>query len=283
MIKTTTILILLILTLGVKTGYSQSQVTDTIYVSLDHNMYLIFDEEVKPMKGNQEIEVIEQGNKIVVMAKIENFYETNLFVEMGDEYYMFIIKYEPKPKKFIYNYQTKNNTKPKAVSKDYSKENKRIEVKKETDSLRGLFKEIETKVNNKGQNVKALYLDSYGFKGIITNIYAHDDYIVLKLFIENESNIKYNVDFLGFTISTKRKNVLQSNSTEEYSIKKQFPFKGEDLSVLQPQTKYEQVYIFDKFTIEKKKNLVFEITEVNGDRRLKIQVPYQYIIKADLL
>lgn len=278
-----TITLILFLTFAVTTFSQSKEVTDTILVSLDHNMYLIFDKDVKVMKGNQEIEVLEEGNKLVVMAKIDNFYETNLFVEMEDEFYMFIVKFDSKPKKFIYNYQTKNNTRPLSVSKDYSKEIEALKKKKEKDSLIAVFKGIEKRVNSKSQNVKALYLDSYGFKGIITNIYAHDNYIVLKLFIENESNIKYNVDFLGFTISTKRKNALQNNSTEEYSIKKQYPFKDDDLSILEPLTKYEQVYIFDKFTIEKKKNLVFEITEVNGDRRLKINVPYQYIIKADML
>lgn len=274
---------LLLLVVSVITTYSQSEVTDTILVSLDHNMYLIFDDDVKVMKGSNEIEVIEKDNKIVIMAKIEDFYETNLFVEVKNEFFMFIIKYEPKPTKFIYNYQTKNKTKPISVSKDFSKENKNLKIEKEKDSLKTIFKDIEKKVNSKKQNVKSLYLDSYGFKGIITNIYAHNNYIVLKLYIENGSNIKYNVDFLGFTIYTKRKNVLQNNSTEEYSIKKQFPFKDDDLSILEPNKKYEQVYIFDKFTIEKKKNLVFEITEINGDRRLKINIPYQYIIKADML
>jgi len=43
------------------------------------------------------------------------------------------------------------------------------------------------------------------------------------------------------------------------------------------------VYIFEKFTIEKKKKLTFQITELKGDRKLSIDVPHQYIIKADSL
>ena len=279
------LLITSLLLLALTKGFSQ--ITDTIRVSRDHTAYLIFDDDVKANKGNQEIEIIESGNKIGVMGKDIDFYETNLLVTMGNTLYMFIIQYDEHPTQFIFNYQNHSEEnitdKKKNISIDYSGVKKERAKKQKTDSLKKIYFNIEEKMKLKEQNTHNLYLNHYNFIGIITNIYADGDYIVLKLFIENKSNIKYDVDFLGFKVTTKKKSFLKKGATESYSINKLYPFKEDDLKVLEPNSKKEMVYIFEKFTIEKKKKLTFQITELKGDRKLSIDVPHQYIIKADSL
>ena len=82
------------------------EVTDTLYVSIDHNLFLVFDDKATSLSGNSFIKTKSGGdndNTVVVMGLEEDFPECNLLVTVEDKMYMFIVRYTPYPKKFIYN------------------------------------------------------------------------------------------------------------------------------------------------------------------------------------
>jgi len=83
--------VILIIYLFNTTG--NSQVPDTVEVSFHKSIYLFFKEEVTFDVGSEDIIVTAAEKKLIVQSRIENFKETNMIVNSGEKFYMFIIRY----------------------------------------------------------------------------------------------------------------------------------------------------------------------------------------------
>ena len=86
------------------------EITDTIEVSYTKTAYLIFPEAPEVDKGSEDVIIRVYQNKVIIQAAIEGFQETNLFVQSGSNFYMFILKYSSAPKKYLFNYQVRTNS-----------------------------------------------------------------------------------------------------------------------------------------------------------------------------
>lgn len=116
--------IILIINLFITTGYSQ--VPDTIEVSYHKSIYLFFKEEVTFDVGSEDIIVKSADKKLIVQSRIENFKETNMIVQSGEKFYMFIVRYSDDIKRMVYDYtgkmvQPEEPVKVKVVGKEVNK------------------------------------------------------------------------------------------------------------------------------------------------------------------
>ena len=123
----------------------QAQITDTIDVSFTKSCYILLPKAPKYDFGSEDVIIRQSENKLIVQAGKEDFEETNLFVQIDETIYLFIIRYSNSPKKFIYNYSStnENNIKSNSAGSTNSStdnsildlKNKNLEDKAKLDSI----------------------------------------------------------------------------------------------------------------------------------------------------
>lgn len=280
-----------------------AQVTDTIEVSFTKSVYLIFPEATNYDRGSEDVLIKNPENKIIIQAAVENFEETNLFVQSGPEYYMFILKYSTNPKKLLFNYQVRKNTTssvsatapiitekvntsttspstqtsntPTPNLPSEALGNEMIDQSVYTTKLESQKTTKETKTTHETNAIWANAQQQTIFnKGIVngkisfiaTNLYVYENYFYLKLSVINKSKINYDIDFIRFTIKNKSKSVKKA--ADQYIELTPIYIHNKDIKTAPGQETIEYIYVFDKFTIEDNKKFNIEMWEKNGDRKL---------------
>jgi hypothetical protein len=255
-----------------------SQVTDTIYVSYTKSAYLIFDAATTFDVGSEDVIVKNPDNKIIIQAAVERFQETNLLVQCKDEYYLFILKYDNNPKKLLYNYQNRTNLSQvkenenesntisnKAVLVDISSKSKKDEEEKKKNEKLEAFKNNSLTVIERGQEIMNRGAVKGGVKAVATNFCVSGEYYYLKLVISNDTKVDYDIDFVRFQIANVKRS-LKKEAEQEILIPTVYTLY--ETKTIKGKSKIENVYVFDKFTVDKNKCFKIQIWEVNGERKL---------------
>jgi hypothetical protein len=279
-------LIITLLFLG-KFGYSQ--VTDTLELSLDFNVFLVFEtEDIKFNFASSDIKVSKSGNKLILEGLLEDFYTTNLLVEADHKFYMFIIKYSAVPKKFIWNYQ-QNNVSSSSASASVMVDSSAIRIdraeKIKQDSIDLSFLKMVEKIDNESQKVFSVGTVKYQITAAVTNINIIDDQLVVKISYQNRSDINFDISYFEILIAGKQ-NKIKKNATDQLVIP--ILFQSNTSKIVPANESITVVYIIDKVTLSRKKNLVVTIVEENtdqrqGDRGVTITIPFSYINSAKSL
>jgi hypothetical protein len=100
---------------------------------------------------------------------------------------------------------------------------------------------------------------------------------VVKLILKNNSTLDYDINYLNWYLNSqnKKRNTTSQSIIYKYKYSYNFPKKIEA-----GQSK-EVVFIFDKFSINEKKILVVELTEINGEREVYLEIPNAYILNPN--
>lgn len=256
-------------------SFAQRLIQKNIYVSSSKTTFLIFDNKVDYFDlGSSDVGLKRADNKdniIKIKAVNEDFNETNLTVMTSDgQYYSFIINYKNNPDTL--NYFLKSDPKEQA---------KQAQTKIAESVPR------PEKVDNLNSNVNfAQYADRSFVAGkrkdkmifLVRGIYIKDNKLLFQTEISNQSNIDYDIDFLKFSIKNKKR--FKKSISQETEI---IP-----ISILSDATNIikagnqpiQKVFVFDKFTIPDKKELIIDLWEKNGDRNLAIAVSGQSLLDA---
>jgi len=245
--------------------YSQSQIKDTIKVSFTKSVYLIFSNDIKTDFGSEEIFVKTEQNKITIQAGVENFEETNLLVHENDIYYMFIIKYDNKPTKFIYDYQN-NKTKTNAIIDSYQSKLMKTEQIK-NDSLKNLYEKNCQIALNKKQEFYDIAIKKGNVYFVVSNLFIKDNSYYYKLDLINNSNIKYDIDYYDIYIRKKQK-LLKNSPTQDIIVEKKYLYNYKP--VVERKSSNSFIIVTDKYTIDNRNEFIIELFEKEGDRHLKV-------------
>ena len=265
--------------------YGYAQITDTIEVSFTKSSYILLPTAPKYDFGSEDIIVRNSENKLIIQARSKNFVETNLFVQVDDSLFLFIIRYNENPKKFVYNHSSANiviitNTASRSTMIDYSVADKKKNEADEKVAIETELKPLCEKVLNKGGDYLNEGEINFGNLVWCSAIYTNDDYIFLKIRVDNSSNIVYDAAYTTYTIRHK-KDLIKKKAVQDYETQPLYilnPFQ-----TIGPKDKLVMVVAFKKFTIDKDKLLSAEVWEKGGERRMKIDVSGRVIIKAKLL
>lgn len=268
-------------------AYGQ-EIRDTVLVSFTKSVYLVFDKKPSFDAGSEDIIVREHENKLIIQAAVENFEETNLFVQVGGRMYMFIIVYGRNPKKYLYNYQGESISIPDAKTdpdglksgtffydslsntmNDMSYRDKELIAKYRADSAEAYFSPRCEKVHSSRNHPMNQGAIAYGCLVFCPVMYTDNNHFYIKIIIENTTNINYDVDYLSFVIRT-RKALLRKNTMQDYSIRPVYLYKT--FTRIGGKSKHAMVAVFDKFTIDRMKLFTAEIWEKNGDRRINLDI-----------
>ncbi len=269
-------------------GIGQSGITDTIEVSLDFNVFLMFESnDISFNFASPDIKVSQSDNKLIVEGLLEDFYTTNMLVESDNKYYMFILKYSEIPKQLIFDYQKSNNVteeKSAHILVDSSGIRSDMKVIAEKDSIKSAYDKYVDKINAEPQKIHAIGSVNYMITAIVTNVNIINDKTVIKVNYLNKSDIDYEMDFFEMVVTDKI-NKVKKNATQELQI--DILYRSSLSEVIEAKSQLEVVYIIDKLTISKKKQLVIRVIERNenrqGDRGIVVNIPFKYITKASAL
>lgn len=119
-----------------------------------------------------------------------------------------------------------------------------------------------------------------GIEAFIKGVYANNDKVYIMIELENNTNIKYDIESTSFVTALADKKKAKEVIQEEKIF---VPVKSSQGENLDPKTKYKVIYAFEKFTIAEDVNLIFSMEEENGDRNIKLPISSKYFIKAEYI
>lgn len=269
---------------------AQNEPVDTIDVAYTKSSFLIFNEEPKYIPGSEDIIVQQIENKIIIQAATRDFDETNLMVQVGADYHLFLVRYNENVKDFFHNYQRRFKRDHLVDSsvieekvdggdlnplKDVTKLNEIKTGKQTKDSIVRYFKLRCDSVMEKQQEIRTLGVMKYKYLAYVSNMYVDDNYFYIRYGIKNGSNVEFKVDYQSFTIKNKS-GTIRKKAYQDLPVKSVYI---QDSIIRVPgKTTKEMVLVFDKFTIEKGKLFSIEVWEESGDRRIIVDIDYKHLI-----
>ncbi|MDM1465163.1 conjugative transposon protein TraN [Myroides odoratimimus] len=220
------------------------------------------------------IEYVDLGSNEIIANKVEatsnvlrlktikeDISPTNFTVITNDgKYYSFNAFYNEEPIQLSYDLTKfeKQNTKEQSqvLFKDLGNT---------SPSLTDLFMKAIIKKNKKELNIKS---KNYRVEAILKSIYIQDGKFYFHLSINNKSNLPYQIDYVSFKIKDRR--TSKRTTIQELSLK---PIRSlKDFQTINSQSKQDNVFILDQFTLSDKQVLLIEVIDKNGVRNQKLKI-----------
>ncbi|APA93679.1 conjugative transposon protein TraN [Myroides sp. ZB35] len=220
------------------------------------------------------VEYVDLGSSEIIASKVEvtsnvlrlktiteYISPTNFTVITNDgKYYSFCATYNEEPTQLSYDLTKFENQNSKQQSEVLFKD-----LGDTSPTLADLFMKAIIKRNKKELNIKS---KSYGVEARLKSIYTQDGKLYFHLSINNKSNLPYEVDYISFRIKDRR--TSKRTTMQEMSLK---PIRSySDAQTINIQSKQDNVFMLDQFTLSDKQMLLIEINEKNGVRNQKIRV-----------
>ncbi|MVX34981.1 conjugative transposon protein TraN [Myroides sp. LoEW2-1] len=231
------------------------------------------------------IEYVDLGSNEIIANKVEatsnvlrlktikeDITPTNFTVITNDgKYYNFNATYKTKPIQLSYDltkFENQNNKQQSEVLFQY--------LGKTAPSLADLFMKAIIKKNKKELNIKS---KNYGVEARLKSIYTQDGKLYFHLSINNKSNLPYKLDYVSFKIKDRK--TTKRTTIQEVSLK---PIRSySDSQTINSQSKQDNVFILDQFTLSDKQMLLIEIKEKNGVRSQVLKVKSSDILKSKII
>lgn len=116
-----------------------------------------------------------------------------------------------------------------------------------------------------------------GIEGYVKGVYVGEGKLYVLIEIANRTNINYDVESISFITSPIQVKNRQIEA-EEKVFTPVYTIQPENIAKKSSQ---RLVYVFDKFTIADNKNLLFIMTEMDGERTLSLDIKPKYIVGAE--
>ena len=254
---------------------------DTINVNIYTSTQLIFPTSIDKIKISSKDAFIihEKDDNIVILQSkttLEGFSNSNVFITTIDKlYYNFLITYKENVKSsfFIKEHQSLNyNEDEYLLNNDTIKSKKRSEKLKS--NKKNVFNKNETieKILKDKYVLKKAYVNEEDIKFQMCNNYYYNNKSYYKVYIENKSNLDYDIKFLKFRIETLEKNSKKSIITKEI-FESDYKIHGDIEKTIMPGEKKYLVFEFNKLTLNKKEYFSIEFKEKGGNRDAILSLP----------
>lgn len=134
-------------------------------------------------------------------------------------------------------------------------------------------------INNK-RSIFDLNTRVYGMKMYVTNIYSIGDYIMIRLAVKNATKLQFDIDQIRFKIIDKHQ--VKATISQEIELKPVYSLYETNESIIT--NRFNNIYIFKKFTYPTQKLLEIELNEKQySGRRLDLKIEYNQILKSQPL
>ncbi|WP_010251899.1 conjugative transposon protein TraN [Myroides injenensis] len=253
---------------------SKAEVTPyEIELTQNKTTHILFPSSIEYVDlGSQEIiaSKVEATSNVLRLKTIkEDITDTNFTVITNDgKYYSFDVTYNKEPIQLSYDLIKFEKQVNKQQSKVLFKDLGTTSV-----SLVELFMKAIIKKNKKELNIKS---KSYGVEARLKSIYIQDGKFYFHLSINNKSNLPYKLDYVSFKIKDRK--TTKRTTIQEVALK---PIRSYvDFQTINNQSKQDNVFMFDQFTLSDKQVLLIEINESNGIRKQQLKIRNSSILKA---
>ena len=220
------------------------------------------------------IEYVDLGSNEIIANKVEatsnilrlktikeDISPTNFTVITNDgKYYSFNATYKEQPTQLSYDltkFESKlNKQQSEVLFKDLGTT---------SPSLADFFMKAIIKKNKKELNIKR---KNYVVEARLKSIYTQDGKLYFHISINNKSNLPYDVDYVSFKIKDRR--TTKRTTVQEVTLK---PIRSySDFQTINSQSKQDNIFMLDQFTLSDKQILLIEINEKNGARNQVLKV-----------
>ena len=112
----------------------------------------------------------------------------------------------------------------------------------------------------------------------LIGLFIKDDVLMFHLYLQNDSKIDYEIDFIRSYIQNKKKTKKQTyQDDEKIPI---YVYRSKEGDLVEGDSGYSAVFFFKRFTVPDKHQFYFEIFEKNGGRHLKFTASNKEILNA---
>ena len=270
----------------------KAQVPDTIDVGLDYAVMMVFYAGVDDwLCGSEEVSVAKIDNKITLQAKVEDFYQTNLIVQIEDKYMAYILRYNNRPKSIV-PILDDNKIQRKSNSSSIVIERNDVKNKEAANSMsvKSVSKKDKTDISTIEQTCESLFKKkrdfnslgfvNYGVYFMVDNIFISEDKLFFTVSINNKSKIKYDISLIRWVVESKdklmKKTVFQPIDKQEDLL---YIYNEDEKEVLSKES-VKKIYVFNKFTFDNDKKLTLELREKNGERIIDFSIEISDILNG---
>lgn len=125
----------------------------------------------------------------------------------------------------------------------------------------------------KVKGIKRISDEKYNIDVKLYNIFYFQSKIYILINIDNNSKLNYNLNYIKSYVNTNNDNV--SSSSQYLEINPVSIFNSN--KTIFGDTDRSYLFVYDQFSIDDNKKLIFEINEKNGERNLFLSIPHYLI------
>jgi len=239
-----------------------------LFIGIEKTTNLIFPHSIISVdRGSQNVLVQKAKaveNILQVKAAQKGFEETNLTViTVEGKFYSFLLNYSSQPTVLNLSFGTSEPSRSSALfSPNLYNE--------------GELQAYSNAVAAEKKKVRGIKDKKYGMIFRLNGLFIHDHVMYLRLKLENQSNINYDVDQLRFFIRDRIK--AKRTATQEIEIPPLFI--RNDTPTVRGQSEHTFVFALPKFTIPNKKYLTIQLMEKDGGRHLELRVNNKKLVRS---
>ena len=116
-----------------------------------------------------------------------------------------------------------------------------------------------------------------GIEGFVKGVYVGGGKVYVLIEVANRTNINYDVESISFITSP----VQVKDRRIEAEEKIFSPIYAIQTESIAKKSREKLLFVFDKFTISDNKNLLFIMSEIDGERTLSLDIKPKYIVGAE--
>ncbi|UOE39658.1 DUF4138 domain-containing protein [Chryseobacterium oryzae] len=116
-----------------------------------------------------------------------------------------------------------------------------------------------------------------GIEGFVKGVYVGSGKVYVLIEVANRTNISYDVESISFITSPVQFKDRQIEAEEKIFS----PIYAIQTESIAKKSREKLLFVFDKFTISDNKNLLFIMSEIDGERTISLDIKPKYIIAAE--
>lgn len=285
-----------------KPSSALTQYLDTIFISPQKTLIVAFTNNQKISFLNMDCnqisnEIINDNTAIALKLKTpskgKGFEETNVVINANDKYYGYVIRYVTQQREIVHYLDPSNSLEKQAKFKmanasnslsaiGLTQNNNTMKNKQKGNKVQNVFDSVSSVILGKSNESDGKFTYQTGdCKLSLLSTHVYQDKIYFAVRISNNSSISYDIDFIKF--GTKFITKSKNQAIQETEISPIYEYNSY-ITKVQSGNTVEKVFVFDKFTIDKKKKkFKVEAWEKNGERPLMVFYPSDKITNAQIL
>jgi conjugative transposon TraN protein len=258
---------LVFLTNGCSISGNAQQLSLTLEITYNKTTSIVFPDEIASVdRGSRDLLAQKAkgvDNVLQVKAARQHFPETNLTVITSDGTIReFTVRYAQRPRHLVRHIGVDSLGMATVIFPESMTEPE--------------IRELAAKASGSRRNVRFVRDKSFGMKLSLLGVYIKEDVVFYHVRIDNETNIKYDVDFVRFYIRDLER--VKRTASQEVEVTPLFVY--EHIDAVKGGSSIDVVYAMRKFTIPDAKKLVMEVFEKNGGRHLDLSIKNKTIVQA---